>query len=312
MSWTGDPFTAVTTAYATSADVDEQAGEIHLDGTPIPIQDQLGAINLATLPSRLVIEMVCPELVKYHKVVGSGTAQAANLGDVGSGQRPDELPPDVPAWGCRDNVIRVTAPACPLVTKMVHVHLSGDGSVFLDVSIAICPHCLSPMGKHGVSVGGPPMPNPARGNVSAILDSIFPRHRVGTNLSVPLAIADMLPGDDATGKVGLLRDPCLSPTTTPTHPGGVDFRGWESPLDLFDHPLGARVTPYRVCGDEISPALVARANAFPVSPGFTGTANGLEAVAPSAIERKPITRESGLATRAEFHRVTIPQGNSRV
>lgn len=52
MTW-GDPFAAEKAAYASGAGADEEHGEIHLDGVPIQVQDQIGVVNLATLPSRL-------------------------------------------------------------------------------------------------------------------------------------------------------------------------------------------------------------------------------------------------------------------
>jgi hypothetical protein len=53
MPWTGDPFEAERDDYASSVEGDEQWGEVHIDGIPIPIQDQLGVVNLATMPQRL-------------------------------------------------------------------------------------------------------------------------------------------------------------------------------------------------------------------------------------------------------------------
>jgi hypothetical protein len=48
-----NPFSAEQDAYAVSGDADEQWGEVHIDGTPIPVMDQIGVVNLATLPQRL-------------------------------------------------------------------------------------------------------------------------------------------------------------------------------------------------------------------------------------------------------------------
>lgn len=48
-----NPFATQTDEYIYSDEADEQVGEIHLDGIVIPIQDQVGVTNLATLPQRL-------------------------------------------------------------------------------------------------------------------------------------------------------------------------------------------------------------------------------------------------------------------
>lgn len=48
-----NPFAVEMAAYATSDDADEEWGEVHIDGVPVPVRGQVGVVNLATLPQRL-------------------------------------------------------------------------------------------------------------------------------------------------------------------------------------------------------------------------------------------------------------------
>lgn len=91
MDPTFDPYADEVEAYAVSDEAAEQFGIIHLDGKPVPIQGQLGYVNLATFAPRFTIgdptEDSDQVLSVWTQNDWTGGGQIADLNELSDAQR---------------------------------------------------------------------------------------------------------------------------------------------------------------------------------------------------------------------------------